>query len=720
MSKGLYSVLLGDTAVAGMPTAIPASVWANPDVRLRVWFNDGTNGSQLLTPDQRLAPNSYLADGSVSGAALATGAVTSAKIANGAVGGAQLSTSVPLLDVNQSFTGQNTFNNPANSFTGSSFSVGNGAGLTSDQGGSLELGNSLQPGSVPFIDFHYGTGAAHDFNVRLINDGDGKLTMSGSLNVTGAITANGNLFLPFGVIQNGGTPLTTTADLGLYSQFSGNFMRFVTTAAPFHWYTDGGIGTTPSMSLTAAGNLGIGTTAADRPLSIHKTGGNGDWISFKDSNDATIWHLNNVGSGLNFAQSGIAEARLFLANNGNVGMGTTAPSAKLDVVGAIKATSATIPTLSGNVSVGGTVTTNGLAVISGGELYFNGFSGPGQIRSGDNNHRILLRNSENKMELREYGDLIFSPGATSGAETAKVVMLASGNVGIGTASPSTRLDVAGAITATSATIPTLNGNVGIGTSTPRSALEVNGDIRMSGARTKLFYEGDLNDGTQTGSMGFYTTNGGATAIMTPYDANGNTIANSMVSFGGFGAFESSVVALRTSGNISAPSATIPTLNGNVTVTGEVTANVVTVLGGSDVAEPYEVASAGEIKPVPGMVVAIDSKHVGQMRVAAHAYDKTVAGILSGANGIAPGITLRQKGTVADGSLPVASIGRVWCWCDADANGPIEAGDMLTTSDTPGHAMRVDDHNEANGAVIGKAMSKLESGKGLVLVLVSLK
>ena len=90
VTKGLYSVLLGDTAIAGMPTAIPASVWTNADVRLRVWFNDGTNGSQLLTPDQRLAPTGYLPDGSVSAAAIASGAVTSIKIANGAVGSTQI------------------------------------------------------------------------------------------------------------------------------------------------------------------------------------------------------------------------------------------------------------------------------------------------------------------------------------------------------------------------------------------------------------------------------------------------------------------------------------------------------------------------------------------------------------------------------------------------------------------------------------------------------
>src|SRR6187401_1564809 len=41
-TKGLYSVLLGDTSLANM-TAIPASVFDNTDGRLRVWFNDSTN-----------------------------------------------------------------------------------------------------------------------------------------------------------------------------------------------------------------------------------------------------------------------------------------------------------------------------------------------------------------------------------------------------------------------------------------------------------------------------------------------------------------------------------------------------------------------------------------------------------------------------------------------------------------------------------------------------
>ncbi len=52
-SNGNYSVLLGDTTLPNM-TAIPAGVFNNSDLLLRVWFNDGTNGSQLLTPDQPL------------------------------------------------------------------------------------------------------------------------------------------------------------------------------------------------------------------------------------------------------------------------------------------------------------------------------------------------------------------------------------------------------------------------------------------------------------------------------------------------------------------------------------------------------------------------------------------------------------------------------------------------------------------------------------------
>jgi hypothetical protein len=71
------------------------------------------------------------------------------------------------------------------------------------------------------------------------------------------------------------------------------------------------------------------------------------------------------------------------------------------------------------------------------------------------------------------------------------------------------------------------------------------------------------------------------------------------------------------------------------------------------------------------------------------------------------------------SQPVALSGRVWVYCDATGNS-IEPGDLLTTSNVPGHAMKVRNYSRAQGAIIGKAMTGLKSGKGLVLVLVSLQ
>ena len=68
---------------------------------------------------------------------------------------------------------------------------------------------------------------------------------------------------------------------------------------------------------------------------------------------------------------------------------------------------------------------------------------------------------------------------------------------------------------------------------------------------------------------------------------------------------------------------------------------------------------------------------------------------------------------------LALTGRVWCKVDAGF-GSIEPGDILTTSPTPGHAMRASDHARVFGAVIGEALSALNSGRGLVQVIVALR
>jgi hypothetical protein len=154
--------------------------------------------------------------------------------------------------------------------------------------------------------------------------------------------------------------------------------------------------------------------------------------------------------------------------------------------------------------------------------------------------------------------------------------------------------------------------------------------------------------------------------------------------------------------------------------GRTTTRVLAITGGSDLAEAFQVNAAGrQVQPVPGAVVSIDPDHPGHLMVSNTAYDRKVAGIVSGAGGVKAGMIMSQEGTLADGELPVALSGRVYCWADASF-GPIQPGDLLTTSDTPGHVMRVTDTSRAQGAIIGKAMSQLDEGKGWVLVLVSLQ
>ncbi len=149
--------------------------------------------------------------------------------------------------------------------------------------------------------------------------------------------------------------------------------------------------------------------------------------------------------------------------------------------------------------------------------------------------------------------------------------------------------------------------------------------------------------------------------------------------------------------------------------GKVRVGVLEIAGGADLAEPFPMK---EVTIEKGSVVVIDEEHPGRLKLSTHAYDTQVAGIISGANGINPGIALKQEG-VLDQGQNVALTGRVYVQADA-THGAIKPGDLLTTSDTPGHAMKVGDHTKSQGAILGKAMSALTEGTGLVLVLVTLQ
>jgi hypothetical protein len=152
-------------------------------------------------------------------------------------------------------------------------------------------------------------------------------------------------------------------------------------------------------------------------------------------------------------------------------------------------------------------------------------------------------------------------------------------------------------------------------------------------------------------------------------------------------------------------------------TGRVQTKTLRITGGGDIAEDFLVSGATAI--APGLLVAIDPDRPGELRVTARPYDRTVAGVISGAKGLMPGVTLAPPLTTYSNNQPIALAGRVYCWADASGE-PIAPGDLLTTSAVPGHAMKVVDAERARGAVIGKAMTPLWEGRGLILVLIALQ
>jgi len=139
-----------------------------------------------------------------------------------------------------------------------------------------------------------------------------------------------------------------------------------------------------------------------------------------------------------------------------------------------------------------------------------------------------------------------------------------------------------------------------------------------------------------------------------------------------------------------------------------------ILQNADCAEDFQIEDALTVEPGTVLVIGSGSR----LHVCREAYDKRVAGVVAGAGTYRPGIILGRK-TGADKSLPVALMGRVYCKVDS-SHGAIDVGDLLTTSLTPGHAMKAVDPMKAFGAVIGKALEPMSRGIGMIPILVALQ
>jgi hypothetical protein len=155
--------------------------------------------------------------------------------------------------------------------------------------------------------------------------------------------------------------------------------------------------------------------------------------------------------------------------------------------------------------------------------------------------------------------------------------------------------------------------------------------------------------------------------------------------------------------------------GNLHVRGQIDAGGdITCANGSDCAEYFDVART-ELAD-PGTVMVLGDH--GALFESRSAYDKRVAGVVSGAGAYKPGIIL-DKRPQSDERKAIALVGKVFCKVDA-SYGHIEVGDLLTTSLTPGHAMKASDRQQAFGAVLGKALQPLNGGKALIPILVALQ
>ena len=375
VAKGLYSVLLGDIALVNMLALDPAT-FANPDVRLRVWFDDGVNGSQLLAPDQRLAPAAYLADGAVTTASIAPGAVTSAGIALGAIDGTHIAPAS--LDFSHLFVpavpgagqilsydgaslnwitpgggsgpwqlnGTNAFYNAGNVGIGTSIpeakldvrgslllEAGGSPGLYTGTGGvelnrylslinspSLQSASGLKAGGVLVSDsYNY----ANPTKNNLVVKGSvaiGTATAGAKLTVQ---TPSGSIFSAYGIEHtDGAVRLTTYIDgtAGWFGTRSNHPLNF--------FYNDGAasmtIGGGGISMASSSGFFTVGSPNAESGASIQRGGNRGD-IRFDGS---TLKLVAGPGNGPPSSIAGIA-----VTTAGNVGIGTTNPSRTLEVAG---------------------------------------------------------------------------------------------------------------------------------------------------------------------------------------------------------------------------------------------------------------------------------------------------------------------------------------------------------------------------------------------------
>jgi hypothetical protein len=275
------------------------------------------------------------------------------------------------------------------------------------------------------------------------------------------------------------------------------------------------------------------------------------------------------------------------------------------------------------------------------------------------------------------------------------------NVGIGTTSPGTALDVEG-------------GSIkigGISTQTPTMSI---GSYGQDGHWLNLYptlHFHDFNNITESGDQGIIFSGGSqGTGALTIAPWASATSGLRMLGNGNVGiGITSPAYRLDVVGQIH-------TSSGIVLPDGSVQSTAWTgVLCGGDYAESVDV-SGDRTHYASGDILVINPDAPGKFLKSVEPYSTAVLGVYS----TKPGVLGRhQTGPTSPDEVPMAMVGIVPAKVSAE-NGAIRPGDLLVTASTPGYAMKGTDRGRMLGAVVGKAMGSLDSGTGVIEVGVTLQ